>query len=102
MKIKIVPSSPHGVVTGQGTRFYLEDGSEITGVTRCTVTYEIDSFVTAELEIEVNPGEVFAHPLLGLDTVKAAAKAYGYHMVCLRSKALDELTALGQAMGDYD
>lgn len=79
--VRIIPPESGGL--GHGTRVVTQDGTLIPFVTRITVTLEPDDIIRAEMEIAVSLAEVTAHPLLGLDTVRAAAAAHGYDLVKL-------------------
>jgi hypothetical protein len=73
-----------GVRVADGTRFLLEDGSELTQVAECVVEYKADCIVTATLTVAFAPTEdITAHPLLNLKSVKEAALYYGYDLAKL-------------------
>lgn len=67
--------------TTHGTRVYTEDGKEIQGVTSVKVSMRPNDFVFAHVEVLVASVDVAAHPLLGLDTIRAGAAAHGYKLV---------------------
>ena len=64
----------------QAAQITTEDGTEIRGVRSLNLRMEPNSVVTADVEIIVGQVEVTAHPLLGLETLKEAAAAYGYEL----------------------
>lgn len=66
---------------GCGYRIEAEDGSEIPYVTSCTIRIVPNDIVRAEIEVLVSPEVIKAHPLLGLDTVREAARLHGFDLV---------------------
>lgn len=72
--------------TGWGTRIETADGAKVPGIRSCRINIEPDDIIIAEIDIVVEAVDVMVHPLLGLETIRAAALAHGY-----------ELTALGDA-----
>lgn len=66
---------------GIGTKVSTEGGADIEGITELTISIRPDDLVTATVEVMVADLDVAAHPLLGLDSLRAAAKAYGYTLV---------------------
>lgn len=80
-----------GVRTSNGTRFVLDDGTELEGVTRCVVEYATDCIVTATLDVAIAPQEnIEAHPLLSYESLKAAALEYGFELKPLPGFVLSE------------
>lgn len=68
-------------MTGRGAKITTADGSEVPGVTSCDISLKPDMKTFATLDIMLASVDVLAHPLLGLETVRAAAKFYGYELV---------------------
>jgi hypothetical protein len=64
-----------------GTKILAEDGSNISGVTAVDIAIRPNDAVTATLEIYTAGLDIHAHPLLGLETVRAAAEAHGFVLV---------------------
>lgn len=58
-----------------------EDGTPVHGVRSLRLGVDVGEAVTAELEVFVGAVDVTAHPLLGLETIEAAAAAHGYRLV---------------------
>lgn len=57
------------------------DGRLISGIRRLNLTHK-DEQTTAEIDFLVNEfGCIEAHPLLGLETIRAAAARYGFDLV---------------------
>lgn len=80
--VRIVPPPGEGVKSGCGTKVLMPDGTEVPFVTSVTVTFAPDSPVRAEVEVATDfVEEISAHPLLGLDTLKASAARYGLQLV---------------------
>lgn len=67
--------------TGIGTKVTTPDGAEIEGITSIDISLRPDSLVTAKVEVLTAGIDLPAHPLLGLETVRAAADAYGFVLV---------------------
>lgn len=63
------------------TKVTTEHGNPITGITSMTLSFEPQAITYATIEVAVKGLDVMAHPLLGLETVEAAAKAHGYRLV---------------------
>ena len=66
-----------------GAKITTADGQPISGVADLTLRMSPDDLVRAEVEIHVGFVDVMAHPLLGLETVEAAAAAHGFRLVAL-------------------
>lgn len=73
--VRIVLPGP-GLQAGYGTRFFSGD-AEIGGITSVCINIQPDSIITATIEVAVALDEVFAHPLLGRESLERAAEAYG-------------------------
>lgn len=59
-----------------------ETGQVITqDIRRMTVNLEPNDIVTATVDLATHGLDIEAHPLLGLDTLREAAKHYGLHLV---------------------
>ena len=87
MKVRIeTEASDDKFVAACGTRFFLEDGEELTDITKCVVTYAIDDIVRAEFSVLVSPETIEAHPILSLKSLKEAAAFYGLDLVEFDSK----------------
>lgn len=72
----------HGVRTAMGTRVFLRDGTEITDIARMDLHFDFDSILSATIDIAIEQIEnIEAHPFLGLETVRKAAKRYGFELV---------------------
>ena len=69
-----------------GAQITTTEGQPIGGVTGLTLRMDPADVVRAELEINVGAVDVTAHPLLGLDTVEAAAAAHGFSLVPIAAK----------------
>lgn len=75
IRIKCTGAETHGVeVTTQ-------DGAPIDGVRDIKLRMAVNDVVRAEIEVVVGHVDVLAHPLLGLETIAAAAAAHGYKLV---------------------
>lgn len=80
--VRIVPPSGEGVKSGCGTQVLMPDGTKVPFVTSVTVTFAPDIPVRAEVEVATDfVEEISAHPILGLDTLKASAARYGLQLV---------------------
>ena len=80
--VRIVPPSGEGIKSGCGTKVLMPDGTEVPFVTSVTVTFAPDIPVRAEVEVATDfVEEISAHPILGLDTLKASAARYGLQLV---------------------
>lgn len=83
--IKIVPPKPetdNGLATGDGTKIFDDKGNDLSNaVSRCVVVLAPGEIVHAIVEMAVTPETILAQPLLGLDTVRAAAAEHGYDLV---------------------
>ena len=62
-------------------KFTHEDGYTIHNVAACDVRMRPDEIVKATLDILVDEATIWAEPLLALDTIREAAKCYGYELV---------------------
>lgn len=72
----------HAVRTGMGTQVFLRDGTEITDIKTIDVHYAVEDILSATIELAIEQVEdIEAHPFLGLETVRAAAKRYGFDLV---------------------
>ena len=69
-----------------GIEIATAEGQPISGVYDLTLRMSPNDLVRAELEIYVNCVDVMAHPLLGLQTVEAAAAAHGFELVPVAEK----------------
>jgi hypothetical protein len=85
MKVTIKSPEPvnGGYVLTKGTKVFLEDGSEITGITGMTINYRLDDIVRATIDLIVTPESIQANAMLSLQSVEFAAKQYGYKLVAL-------------------
>ena len=91
----VPPSGPSGVKSGMGTRFLLADGSELTHVARCVVTFCPDEILQATIDVAIDPKDnIEAHPMLSFAAVKMAALHYGFDLVRLPGCSQAELTIL--------
>jgi hypothetical protein len=78
----VQPICKQGVKIGNGTCFVFSDGTKLTGVTRCIVTFAVNEIVTAKLDMALDQVEnIEAHPMLSIESVKAAAEHYGFELV---------------------
>lgn len=77
--IRIV--TPPTGTTGHGTRITTPDGTEIEGITGIDISLRPNAIVMAKVEVMMAGLDLTAHPLLGLETVRAAADAYGFALV---------------------
>lgn len=73
-------------ITGEGclghsVRVTTDGGQGIMGVSSLVLRITPDDLVRADVEVVVAAVDVNAHPLLGLDTVTAAAAAHGFRLV---------------------
>ncbi|KQI67046.1 hypothetical protein AN189_17640 [Loktanella sp. 3ANDIMAR09] len=73
--VRIVPPGP-GLRAGHGTKVFCGE-TEIGGITSVCINIQSDSIITATVEVAVTLDEVWAHPLLGRESLERAAKAYG-------------------------
>ena len=80
IRITTPPSQDGKARIGWGTKITTAEGLPIDGIRTCAIRIEPTSIVTAEIEINVTGLDIEAHPLLGLDTLKAAAAQYGYRL----------------------
>ena len=64
------------------------DGQPISGVSALTLSMSANGRAEAALEIAVGAVDVRAHPLLGLDTIRAAAALHGYRLVEYKAPVL--------------
>jgi len=67
--------------TSIGAQITTASGDPISGVSEVNLRILPYDLVRAEIEINVNAVDVLAHPLLGLDTIEAAALAHGFKLV---------------------
>ena len=67
--------------TSHGAQITTADGQPIRGVSDLSLRMSPNDLVRADLEIIVGAVDVLAHPLLGLETVEAAAAAHGFRLV---------------------
>lgn len=80
----VPPPGPPGVKSGMGTRFLLADGTELTHVARCVVTFGPEEILQATIDVAINPKDnIEAHPMLSFAAVKMAALHYGFDVVQL-------------------
>lgn len=80
----VTPTAAQGkqVMTAHGTKVYADDGTEITGVLRISISpLDVSSIVTAEIELCISKLDVTAHPLLDLKSLREAAEIHGYRLV---------------------
>ena len=79
--VKIVPPEPVGKLhAGRDTKLLTENGDELPFVSRCVVTFEPESIVTAELTMAVACEEVWALAFMSEASFLEAAKRYGYQV----------------------
>lgn len=64
-----------------GARITTGDGTPIEGVRSLDIRMHVNDIVTAQIEVNVSAVDVMAHPLLGLDTLEAAAAAHGFKLI---------------------
>lgn len=84
--------NPGGIRTGCETRVFTGEGAEITHITAIDISIRPNEVLTATLEVWVDAiSEFEAHPLLGLETVRAAAARHGYDLVAQDSEAGDRV-----------
>lgn len=101
MMIKIVFPQGDELKTGQGTKFFNADGVEVEDVSRCVITIAPDEVLQAELRIAVGQvKDVCAHPLLDLETVKAAAERHGF--VLIEQVVADKVQTLLDLVGSFN
>lgn len=80
--VRIVSTAPGGELSvGGSVRVLAEGGAAIEGVRSVDVRIRPGDIVQAEVSLLVGGLDVHAHPLLSLETVKAAAAAHGYRLV---------------------
>lgn len=72
-----------GYVRTSDVKVFTKDGSRITGITGMTVTYAVKDIVRASIDLLVTPATIQAHAMLSLQTIKEAAKLYGYELTPL-------------------
>lgn len=86
---------------GNGTKFFLPDGREITDVAFAEVRFAPDEVVRAVVEVAVGEvPNVSAHPLLSLDSLRAAADHYG--LVLVSKEQADKINRLFEALEALD
>jgi len=79
--VKIVPPEKVGKLQpGHSTKLVTESGEELAFVSRCVVTFEPESLVTAELTMAVACEEVWALAVMSEASFLEAAKRYGYRV----------------------
>lgn len=86
--VKIVTPGP-GAQPGFGTKVFAADGVQIPFVSSINISIEPNSVITAEIGVYVGKCDIYAHPLLTLDSLKEAAAQHGYVL----TPKLDNLTA---------
>jgi hypothetical protein len=74
------PRQERGVIVTKGTTVVMEDGTKISDICGLTVHYPLDGVVTATLDVHVNPQTIRANAMLSLDSVRQAAKYYGFEL----------------------
>ena len=79
MTVRIVSNGS----TSAGIQITTDDGVPITGVLRCVVSINPDQIVRATFTVAVGQIDVFAHPLLCIDTIEKSAESYGFRLVSL-------------------
>ncbi len=77
----IPPNDADGVTSCNGTRFVLDDGTEVPHVTKCVITYEADAVLVATIDVAIHADTVTAQPMLSLECLKEAAEFYGYALI---------------------
>jgi len=70
-----------GAGLGFGASVTTSDGRPIAGVRELQVRIATDDIVTATVDVVVGAVDVFAHPLLSLESLEAAADHYGLKLV---------------------
>lgn len=94
----VPPPGPSGVKSGMGTRFLLADGSELTHVARCVVTFGPEEILQATIDVAIDQRDnIEAHPMLSFAAVKMAALHYGFDLVRLPGFMLTEAQRNAQA-----
>lgn len=86
MKIRIEqPDTDDRVITCWGTKVFSESGEEIKDISRLSVDFGCpktgEHIVMATIEMAVNPSTIHAHAILGVDSLREAAKFHGYRLV---------------------
>ena len=72
------------ITAGQDLRrskFILPDGSQITGISECTIRMSIYDRTKAEITLVVSAVDLDAHPLLSLQTLHESAAHHGFDLV---------------------
>lgn len=94
----VPPPGPPGVKSGRGTRFLFADGSELTHVARCVVTFGPEEVLQATIDVAIDPHDsIEAHPMLSYDAVRQAALHHGFNLSPLPPFLLDEQQRKAQA-----
>lgn len=77
--VKVVPPENTGKLqSGHSTKLLTESGEELPHVSRCVITLEPKSVVTAEVTMAVACEEVWALAIMSEASFLEAAKRYGY------------------------
>lgn len=67
--------------TTLGTKVFTADGSEIKNILAIEIKPMLpNGVVSAEITVCVNLCDIHAHPLLSLESLRAAAEAHGYRL----------------------
>lgn len=82
--MNVIIKSPEPV-TGRptptkGTKVFLEDGSQVKGITGITVTFAMNDIVRATIDLFASPETIHASAILSLESVKWAASHYGFEL----------------------
>jgi hypothetical protein len=91
IKIKMPPANkrkPGEPFCGFGIQVLTHDDKPIAGVRDIQISMSLEDAVTATVEVFLDALQepIEAHPLLGFDTLQAAARHYGYALIKAEKK----------------
>ena len=81
IKIKTAPSIRRAL-TGRDVCVFTDDGAEIENILSVSIDQiDLNSVITATIEVLVSEIDIEAERILGLDEIKRAAKLHGFKVV---------------------